>query len=294
MKKQIEEMYKKQRNSRAKAGAICILVFVMTMGIISIFFGNPFPHKGKILLLTVTYPGWIISDTYLLFICCIIAYLVSAGNAVWTFFKPFCKIDQVLLQQCDAKYYLELMEYAVTYGKSLKLKGTQKVVFTHSEQNYVTALIANQYFGEAESYLNEKWVGKRNRKWFKQAATTLSLSEKYAYGEAESFCMALRAAGAPIAKNRLMKAKAFFLKQDYESAVKILEQQKEKLPYKEVGRQLLLGKCYDKLGNSDQAIACMKYVVENANTMPHKEWAQKWLSQQPSSFNDKEINENED
>lgn len=51
MKREIEKMYKRQKSRRIKAVAVCIITFVMTMTVISIFLGNPFPHKENVLFL---------------------------------------------------------------------------------------------------------------------------------------------------------------------------------------------------------------------------------------------------
>lgn len=277
MKRQIEKMYKIQKNRRIKAVTVSIIVFIITMIVISIFLGNPFPHKGNIVFLQVTYPGWINTDGYLLCLCGVAGCLAGIGNMLWSVLRPFRELDQVLLQHCDAKDYLEQMEYAVAYGKGLKWAGLQKTVLLIAEQKYVTALVVNQKLEEAEAYLNEKWMGKKKGRLFRQVATNLELVVTYNREEADSYCKTLRSAGEIFSKNRLCMAKQFFLKQDYKAALEQLIDHEEKVPYYEVGRKFLLGKCYDKLGDQSQAIICMEYVAEKGNTMPHRTWAQEWL-----------------
>lgn len=281
MKKQIEEIYEKQKNRRVKAIVTGLLIYAITMGIVSAFLGSPFPHKETLLILETTRPGWISTDGYLLCFCAAAGGFAGIANIVCGILNQFRKLDQVLLQECDAKRYLELMEYAVTYGKGLKWKGLQKTVLLLAEQKYVAALITNQKFEEAECYLNEGWIGKRSSRLFRQTAMNLELAQKYADEDVVSFCKALQSAGKEFAKNRLFAAKEFVLRRDYETAVKILTDREEKIPYSEVGRKFLLGRCYDELGNQSQSVACMEYVVEHGNTMPHKAWAQEWLRRKP-------------
>lgn len=278
MKREIEKMYKRQKSRRIKAVAVCIITFVMTMTVISIFLGNPFPHKENVLFLQVTYPGWINTDGYLLCLCSMAGCLSGIGNVLWSVLKPFRELDQVLLQQCDAKGYLEWMEYAVTYGKGLNCGGVQKTVLLLAEQKYVVALIVNQKLEDAEHYLNEQWIGKRRGKQFAQVLTNLELIKRYNNKETDSYCKALQVSGKEFSKNRLFVAKGFFLKQDYEAALELLVDHEEKISYYEVGRKFLLGKCYDKLGDLGQATTCMEYVAEKGNTMPHRKWAQEWLT----------------
>lgn len=281
MKKQIEEMYEKQKNRRVKAIVTGLFVYAITMGIVSAFLGNPFPHKETLLILETTRPGWIYTDGYLLCFCSTAGGFAGIGNIVCGILNQFRKLDPVLLQECDAKRYLELMEYAVTYGKGLKWRGLQKTVLLLAEQRYVAALITNQKFEEARGYLNEGWIGKRSSRLFRQTAINLELAQKYADEDVESFCKVFQSAGKEFTKNQLFGAKEFMLRRDYEAAVELLTDREGKTPYSEVGRKFLLGKCYDELGDQSQAIACMEYVAEHGNTMPHKAWAQEWLSRKP-------------
>lgn len=281
MKKQIEEMYIKQKNRQVKAMVMGVLVLFVMMGIVSIFLGNPFPHKEKLLLLEITSHGWIITNGYLLGLCGVAGVLVSLGNMMWGILHEFSKLDRILLQECDAERYLELMEYAVAYGRGLQWRGLQKTVLLLAEQKYVMALIANQKFREAEFYLKEEWIGKRNSRLFRLVSTNLKLAESYEMQETECFCKVLQSTGNEFAKNRLFTAKGFLLKKDYEAALEVLTGYEEKRLYYEVGRQFLLGNCYDKLGHKSHATACMKYVAEHGNTMPHKARAKEWLAQNP-------------
>ncbi len=281
MKKQIEEIYEKQKSRRVKALVTGLFAYAITMGIVSAFLGSPFPHKENLLILETTRPGWISTDGYLLCFCAAAGGLAGIGNIVRGILDQFRKLDQVLLQECDAKQYLELMEYAVTYGKSLKWRGLQRTVLLLAEQKYVAALITNQKFEEAECYLNEGWIGKRSSRLFRQTAMILELAQKYADEDVESFCRTLQSAGKKFAKNQLFAAKEFMLRRDYEAAVELLTDREGKTLCSEVGRKFLLGRCYDELGDQSQAIACMEYVAEHGNTMPHKAWAQDWLRRKP-------------
>ena len=278
MNKQIEEMYKKQKNRRLKAVVTGIVIYTVMMSGISVFLGNPFPHKENVLVWETTVPGWVITDSYLLWVCAVVGVLVVVGNTVCSILRPFHRIDQILLRECDARRYLEMMDYAVTYGERLKWKGLQKTVFWVSEQKYVTALTVNQKFEEAEYYLNQKYKGKANSRAYRLAVVNLELAEKFAKKEEDSFCKTLLTAGKPFATNRLIIAKKFLLKRDYETAAAVLAEREEKIPYYEVGRNFLLGECYAELGNQSQAAECMKFVERYGNTLPCKAIAQEWLS----------------
>ena len=63
-----------------------------------------------------------------------------------------------------------------------------------------------------------------------------------------------------------------------EAAVRLLENDTEKLPYYEVTRRFLLGVCYYRIGKEEQGKECMEYVIGHGNTLKCKEEAEKYVT----------------
>ena len=79
-------------------------------------------------------------------------------------------------------------------------------------------------------------------------------------------------------KNPLFMAKNLMLKGEDEAAVRLLENDTEKLPYYEVTRRFLLGVCYYRIGKEEQGKECMEYVIGHGNTLKCKEEAEKYVT----------------
>ena len=88
----------------------------------------------------------------------------------------------------------------------------------------------------------------------------------------------IRKAGKVFQKNPLFMAKNLMLKGEDEAAVRLLENDTEKLPYYEVTRRFLLGVCYYRIGKEEQGKECMEYVIGHGNTLKCKEEAEKYVT----------------
>ena len=119
MKEQMKKLYEEQKKGKIKAVLISLLVCFWMTGIVSIFLGNPFPHQEKILFLEMTQSGWIQTHGCLAVLCIALGASAGMGNAICKILREFRRFDGVLLEKCDTKEYLEMMEFAVAYGKKL-------------------------------------------------------------------------------------------------------------------------------------------------------------------------------
>ena len=138
MKEQIEKLYEKYRRGRLKVVIICVIAYFAMMGVVSMFLGSPFPHKTQILFMETMANGWINTYGYLLILCGIIGIIVGMGSILYQILRDFGQFDKILLEECDTKKYLELMEYAVSYGTDIKRKDFQKSVFTPVSYTHLT------------------------------------------------------------------------------------------------------------------------------------------------------------
>lgn len=120
---QIKRMYERQKRGRMKAVIVCVIVYFLMIGIVSLFYGNPFSHKKVVLFFEMEQRGWIYTHGYLLLLYGIVGLVAGIGSAICRIINDYRVLDRILLQKCDVKKYLELMECAVSYGKEFSLKG---------------------------------------------------------------------------------------------------------------------------------------------------------------------------
>ena len=106
----------------------------------------------------------------------------------------------------------------------------------------------------------------------------VELSKKYQEKDAAGYSATLEKAGKVFQKNPLFMAKNLMLKGEDEAAVRLLENDTEKLPYYEVTRRFLLGVCYYRIGKEEQGKECMEYVIGHGNTLKCKEEAEKYVT----------------
>ncbi len=274
---QIKRMYERQKRGRIKAVIVCVIVYFLMTGIVSLFYGNPFSHKEVVLFFEMEQRGWIYTHGYLLLLCGIAGLAACIGSVIYRITNDYRVLDRILLQECDVKKYLELMECAVSYGKKFSLKGFQGTVFVLAQQKYVLALSADWKSEEAQNYLEVGWKGNKNTRLYKQTVMNFNLIKCYITGNRVGFQEIFMKSGKIFEKNKLFIAEKLFLEEQYEKAAGVLSAYKEKKLYNEVSRNYLLGRCYDRLGNRQLAEEHMRYTVANGNTMPCREKAKEWL-----------------
>ncbi len=135
---QIKRMYERQKRGRMKVVIVCEIVYFLMIGIVSLFYGNPFSHKEVVLFFEMEQRGWIYTHGYLLLLCGIAGLVTGIGSAICRIINDYSVLDRILLQECDVKKYLELMECAVSYGKKFSLKGFQASCIIQSVRDECT------------------------------------------------------------------------------------------------------------------------------------------------------------
>lgn len=274
---QVKKLCKEQNRGRLKSVFRSIAAFFVIMGIISIFYGSPFPYKEQRILGQAMYSGWIIEKEYLLDISLFLSVIIGVGITNIKIMYRFYELDYELLYNCDVERYLETMRFAVAYGKKFRFKGYQKTVFTIMQQRYIRALIIKHNFHEAEMYLSTKWVGDKNISLCRQCMMNLRLTIYYQNKETEKFNQLYEQASTVFRKDKFFQAYSLILNEKFPEAVELLSRYKTKILYNEVKRNDLLGMCYAALGDMQSAKKCMEYVAKNGNTMPCKSQAEEWL-----------------
>lgn len=282
MKEQIEKLYEKYRRGRLKAVIICVIAYFAMMGVVSMFLGSPFPHKTQILFMETMTNGWVNTHGYLLILCGIIGIIVGMGSILYQIIHDFEKFDKILLEECDTKKYLELMEYAVSYGTEIKPKDFQKSVFTLVQQRYVLALMAEHRFPKAMAYLQNHWQGKKTTNLYRNTALSAQLASSFENRNGEEFAGLYQKGEKLFRKNGIFLGKKLFLEGKYADAVELLQNIQKKTNYQEVQRQYMLAMCYEALKETEQASICMEYVAKYGNTTPCRYAAEQWKKENAS------------
>ena len=282
MKEQIVKLYEKQKRGQFKAVGICVITYFAMLGIISMFLGSPFPHKTQILFMETMVNGWISTHDYLLILCGIIGIFTGIGSILYQILRDFRQLDRILMEECDTKKYLEIMEYAVSYGTEMKQKDFQKSVFMLAQQRYVLALSAEHHFSKAIAYLQNHWQGKRTTNLYKNTMLHVNLAISFENRNLEKFKELYLRAEKLFHKNKVLMAEKYFLEEKYTDAVNILHNSKGKMIYHEVLKQYILAMCYEALREQEQVVVCMEYVAKYGNTMPCRYAAEQWKKENAS------------
>ena len=145
---QIQHAYDRQKKGRTKGFLVLLVVYILMIGIVSLFLGNPIPHKETLLFFSIWDYGWICTYPYLVVFCGVIGFVLSLLGVYCMIMRDLFQIEKIVLQQCDVEMYLETMKYGVSYGKKLKFKGFQKSLFLMLQQRLATALIADEKLQE--------------------------------------------------------------------------------------------------------------------------------------------------
>lgn len=143
LEEEIQHAYDRQKYGRTKGFLIFLVIYILMIGIVSLFLGNPLPHKETLLFFSIWDYGWIYTYPYLVVLCGVIGLVLSLIWVCYIFLRDLAQIDKLILQQCDVELYLKTMKYGVSYGKKLKFKGFQKSLFLLLQQRLSTALISN-------------------------------------------------------------------------------------------------------------------------------------------------------
>ena len=175
LEEQIQHAYDRQKYGRIKGFFLFLVIYVLLIGMISLFLGNPLPHKETVVFFSIWDYGWIYTYPYLIVLCGVIGFILSLAGVCSVILRDLAKIDEIILQQCDVEMYLKTMKYGVSYGKKLKFKGFQKSLFLMIQQRLATALIANEKLQECRRFLTEEWTGKKSSRLYKLAIMNLDL-----------------------------------------------------------------------------------------------------------------------
>lgn len=104
-------MYKRLRYARMKAVLLAVVVYLCLL-ILSFSFLRRSDHV-----------------TYVIILCGAAALILALAWMCRICIRDLKNLDQIMLQQCDPVTYLDIIKYAVSYGKNIRLRALQVTVF---------------------------------------------------------------------------------------------------------------------------------------------------------------------
>lgn len=276
---EIKLMYKKADRMTFKVVIVSILAYIISICIVSVFLGTPFPHKVVVAFVEVYVSGWIDTHMQYLILCGILAILVGWIYMAFALIKLLRGIDSILLKDCDCKKYLEIVKSGIQYGKDNKLKRYSKVLRTFLQERCTLALIANWELDAAKKFMEEEWIGKKTTISYRNCKMNLELVSAFVQEDVTWYLEVYNHAPIIFRNNKIFRSYALVLQDKVDEAIQLLAGSTEKNANAEVIRHFRLGKCYIKTGDMISAKEHMKYVIENGNTLPVKKIAEEWYNE---------------
>lgn len=97
MEDQVKKLYDMQRWGRLKCVVSAVICYLFLLVFVSLLYGNPFPHKDKVLFIEVEQKGWVTTNPELLVLCGILSLFVALGFSMYKIVKSFKRIDLLIL-----------------------------------------------------------------------------------------------------------------------------------------------------------------------------------------------------
>ena len=120
-----------------------MLLMYLAICVLMIF---PLLFRKNVFGFSVWDSGWLYTGIteylYLMVTGCVIALVLAFLWLCGVSGGKLAGLDRILLKQCDVKKYMDAMNYAVDYGRGLKLQGFQESVFLLMQQRMVCSSVA--------------------------------------------------------------------------------------------------------------------------------------------------------
>lgn len=276
---QIEKMYRKFKYDRLKSVIRALAAYFIMIVCISFCYGKYLENKYNVYLNEKFQLGWLESNWYLILLCIIIAFIAGLLPVIIKLISEGKLIDCVLMDNCDSKKYLEITKCAIDYRNNHHVSGWQKAFFTLNQLRYVTALITNGLFDEADDYIDTGWIGKKNKKTIEEYKINIKLNRLVRENNAEEYNKVFDNASKTLKNSKINIGTKLYLNKKFDECIKLLLSYREKNQYGEVSRHYLLGLCYKELEDEMLMIENMIYVVNHGNTMDYVNTAKQLLEQ---------------
>lgn len=260
MEKRIQKLYDGQRWGKAKVALISLSVYLAGLYGATLIRGEEFWNNT-----------WMSEEPHVVAIIAVIAILMGFTVGITDLKRAFRVEDRILFDNCDVREYEVLMEAAYAYGKEIKYKGWQRSVFLSVQQRLIVAYFCGLHFTEAEDFLENRWMGKKEGKLYRHCRNNYLLVKAFSEEDLPSFQQEYKKAIKSLQKNKVVQAQEQYLLGNYDEAVTLVEQDKPRDIYNRVTGVYLKAMCYRKMGQVDKEREALSFVTLHGGTMPCKE-----------------------
>lgn len=270
MNEQFMQMHKKLKTLNWKSVGMAFLCLAVLTAIVSIFLGSPITHKEEILGITYWVRGWVTGKIYLWFLVCILTLIIVMRwkiKGIQKIFQPFLS---VLYHECDPQTLLEQAKQAIEYIKG-KRGSAAKIMRTQMECIYILALDALGQYEDAVEYLNTDWMS--SKKVHDKYLLQIKRNKLVIEGKKEEYLELYKKLPAKFKKIPLGNVQKLRMEERYDEALEILRTVTYHNLYEHVAIANAYAHCFIGLGQKDEAIKYLDFVIENGNTMALKQRA---------------------
>lgn len=180
-------------------------------------------------------------------------------------------VDKILFEDCDPVKYLDLAEYAVNNKKKVFDRNLTGAMYSR----LFTANLALERYDVVEQLLEKEKKNSTNYKLFKP---NYELSKAINENNAEKYILAYELAPESLKKIEISKYNYLLAQGKRQEAFELITSYTGKRKYDEIARQKALANYYIDEGNFEEAVKYMQFIFDNANTLPVKKTAEKWLA----------------
>lgn len=224
-----------------------------------------------IMIILLLISGSIISISTSLIIAFLFILVVELLAITLILKKNVGYVDKILFEDCDAVKFLDLIEYSVKNKKKALGKNLYKLLYSR----LFTANIVLERYDVVEQLLEKEKKNSANYKLFK---ANCEISKARSEKNTEKYIYVYEL--APEALKRIEISKYYYLlaQGKKQEAFEFITSYTGKRKYDEVARQKVLANYYIDEGNLEEARKYMQFVFDNANTLPARKAAEKWLA----------------
>lgn len=262
----IEKTYGEMKNFRIKNLGVLAVVLSLLTATMSIFLGNPFPHKVTIAFFTYMEEGWITGKIYIWFLVCFMAFIIVRKwqkKYVQKITKPYMEL---LTDECDALCLKELTYRGVVHGKSNE-KHTDKYTQLCFEWLYVLALNAREEHREMLDYLQQSWGSLKRKRLYGTLLIQTEMNVCSMDGDINRYMELYKTLPKRLKKDPFCLAQIHWVQGNYESMMEALGTVKTKNNFQKVKLAFAKGRCYARMKRWEEAIEQFDYVIEHGNTL---------------------------
>lgn len=246
----VERINKATEKIKLVGGVLAILLFIFSIGIVSIFKGQPF--MDTFVFGIPTHKAWVTTDMEILVICALLSCILAVVITIFWYKNTIRCLNSILLDDCDGYEYLTVASYGVKHT----VNQLSEIVF---QSAYVTALCIQGKFEEALEFAEPFENNKKKR--FIWICVKLNSAQSD-----EEFNLYYR----QLKKKGLFPIIKLYRDGKYKETIRYIRTNIEMKPsYAATVGSYYLAKSYEALNDYEEAFVAISGCLANAAYLPH-------------------------